>query len=103
MTAQLDVIEVGGAAEIVGRFYTYPLGVKTLTDPPQVSFEYIEPDGTPVTIPDGDAAILHDATGKYRVIIAATDDGVWRGRWVASGGVSGSQSVTWCVAANAFV
>ena len=103
MTTVLDPIEVGGAAEIIGRFYTYPGGVKTLTNPPALSFEYIEPDGTPVTVPNGDPAILHDGTGLYRIIIAASDDGVWRGRWVVSGGASGAQSVTWCVLASAFV
>lgn len=97
-----DVIEVGGAAEVTARVYTYPLGVKTLTDPAQISFEYFEPDGTHVVIPNGDPLIFHDGTGLYRVVVPATDDGVWRGGWIVTGGQSGSASVTWCVMANVF-
>ena len=102
MTTVLDPIEVGGAAEVIGRFYTYPLGVKTLTDPPAVSFEYYKPDQSHVVIPAGDPLILHDGTGLYRTIVPADDDGVWRGRWIVSGGATGAQSVTWCVAASVF-
>jgi hypothetical protein len=98
-----DVIEVGGAAEVTGRFFTYPLGVKTLTDPPLVSFEYYDPNGAHTVLPPGDALIFHDGVGLYRTVVPATDDGVWRGRWLVTGGSSGSGSVTWCVMANVFV
>jgi hypothetical protein len=101
-TCCLDDIEIGGAAEIVGRFFTYPAGVKTLTNPPAVSFEYFKPDGSHIVLPPGDALIFHDGTGIYRTVVPADDDGVWRGRWIVSGGVTGAQSVTWCVLASAF-
>lgn len=103
MSSPVD-IEIGGAALVTGRFYAYPLGVKTLTDPSTLELEIMLPDGTTYTWVEGvDAEIVHLDDGLYQALVPATDDGVWRGRWVATGDVVGAKSFTWCVRSSAFV
>lgn len=99
-----DDIEVGGAALITARFYSYPLGVKTLTDPSDVFLDWIEPDGTTTgSWQFGvDVEVIKDAVGVYHAVLPATSDGIWRARFRGTGAVVAAQSVTFCVLASAW-